>query len=300
MTKQIDIISALKQASPYIQMYKDKTFVIKAGGGTFDNQTTARQLLEQISILQSVGIRVVLVHGGGNQISSVQKSMGIEPQMIGGRRVTDAQSIQVTGMVLNGLVNTQIISLCRELGLQAVGVSGVSANLISANKRAPVDVDGKKVDFGFVGDIAKVDGKVLSDLLDDGFMPVVSPLSADDKGTLLNINADTVAANIAAALKAEKLILCTGAAGIMRSLDDEQSLISYVDLAGLDKLKKEGIVKDGMLPKIGAVETALKGGVKRTHIISYQSAEALLAEIFTNEGKGTLIVSDISNTKISA
>ena len=153
--------------------------------------------------------------------------------MVAGRRVTDDKSMEVTSMVLNGLVNTQILGICRELDIAAVGVSGVDAGLVRAHKRPPVQVDGQMVDYGFVGDIDLIDAKVLQQLLDDGLMPVVSPVSADDNGTLLNINADTVAAGIGAALKAEKLMLCTGAPGILESVDDPRSIISYTDLAGL-------------------------------------------------------------------
>ena len=214
--------------------------------------------------------------------------------MVAGRRVTDEKSMEVTSMVLNGLVNTQILGICRELDIAAVGVSGVDAGLVRAHKRPPVQVEGQMVDYGFVGDIDLIDAKVLQQLLDDGLMPVVSPVSADDKGTLLNINADTVAAGIGAALKAEKLMLCTGAPGILESLDDPRSIISYTDLAGLKRLKDQGSLKDGMLPKAKAIEDAIRGGVRRVHVTSYKSPDSILAEVFTNEGTGTLIVENIS------
>jgi len=155
-------------------------------------------------------------------------------------------------------------------------------------------VEGKVVDYGFVGDIDLIDAKVLQQLLDDGLMPVVSPVSADDSGQLLNINADTVAAAIGAALKAEKLMLCTGAPGILESLDDPRSIISYTDLAGLKKLREEKKIVDGMLPKAKAIEDAIRGGVRRVHVMSYKSGEGILAEVFTNEGAGTLIVADVN------
>jgi acetylglutamate kinase len=287
------IVSALRYAAPYVRLYKGKIFVIKASGGVFGDPVATRALLEQVAILQNVGIRVIIVHGGGAQLSEVQQSMGIEPQMVAGRRVTDAKSIEVTSMVLNGLVNTQILGICRELGIKAVGVSGVAAGLIQAHKRAPVQVDGATVDYGFVGDIDLVDAKVLQQLLDDHVMPVVSPVSADSAGTLLNINADTVAAAIGASLKAEKLMICAGPPGIMESLDDPHSLVSFTDLAGLQKLRDRGCLADGMLPKAKAIEDAIKGGVHRVHIISYKSPDSILAEVFTNEGTGTLIVADI-------
>lgn len=296
MTNRTDpmiTVRALKSAAPYIRIFKGKVFVIKASGGVFGNPDATRALMEQVAILHQVGIRVVVVHGGGEQLTGVQQSMGIEPRMVAGRRVTDAKSIEVTSMVLNGLVNTQILGICRELSINAVGVSGVDAGLIRAHKRPPVIVEGEIIDYGFVGDIDLVDAKVLQQLLDDGLMPVVSPVSCDDKGTLLNINADTVAAALGAALKAEKLVLVTGAPGIMESLEDPHSLVSYTDLAGLKRLKDQGSLKDGMLPKATAIEAAIRGGVRRVHCISYKTQDSVLAEVFTNEGTGTLIVEDI-------
>jgi acetylglutamate kinase len=275
-------------------MYKGKVFVIKASGGVFGDPATTRGLIEQVAILHQVGIRVVLVHGGGPQLTRVQESLGLTARMVAGRRVTDGKSMEVTSMVLNGLVNTQILAICRELDISAVGVSGVAAGLVRAHKRPPVNVEGQVVDYGFVGDIDLIDVKVLQQLLDDGLMPVVSPVSADDKGTLLNINADTVAAGIGAGLKAEKLMLCTGAPGILESVDDPRSIVSYTDLAGLERLKAQGSLKDGMLPKAKAIEDAIRGGVRRVHVTSYKSADSLLAEVFTNEGTGTLIVENIS------
>ena len=287
-------VRALRGAAPYIRMYKGKVFVIKASGGVFGDTVSTRALMEQVAILHQVGIRVVLVHGGGPQLTQVQESLGLTPRMVAGRRVTDGKSMEVTSMVLNGLVNTQILGICRELDIAAVGVSGVDAGLVRAHKRPPVNVDGQVVDYGYVGDIDLIDVKVLQQLLDDGLMPVVSPVSADDKGTLLNINADTVAAGIGAGLKAEKLMLCTGAPGILESADDPRSIVSYTDLAGLARLKAQGSLKDGMLPKAKAIEEAIRGGVRRVHVTSYKSPDSILAEVFTNEGTGTLIVENIS------
>ena len=285
-------VRALKSAAPYIRMYKGKIFIIKASGGVFGDPVLTRGLMEQVAILHQVGIRVVLMHGGGPQLTEIQQSLGLEPKIVAGRRVTDAKSIEVTSMVLNGLVNTQILGICRELDIAAVGVSGVDAGLIRAHKRPPTVVEGQTIDYGFVGDIDLVDAKVLQQLLDDGLMPVVSPVSADDSGQLLNINADTVASAIGAALKAEKLILCTGAPGILESLEDPRSVVSYTDLNGLKRLRDQGSLKDGMLPKAKAIEDAIKGGVRRVHVISYKAQDSILAEVFTNEGTGTLIVQD--------
>jgi acetylglutamate kinase len=289
-------IRALRSAAPYIRMYKGKTFVVKAGGGVFADTESTRILIEQIAILHYFGVRVVIVHGGGPQLTELSDALGVPTRMVEGRRVTDAKSIDVTSMVLNGLINTRILGICRELNIEAVGISGVDAGLVRAHKRPPVKAgtSGELVDYGFVGDIDQVDTTVLKKLLDNGLMPVVSPLSADDSGTLLNINADTVAAAIGAALAAEKMILCTGAPGILGSLEDPGSLISYTDLQGLKRLREEGRINDGMLPKAKAIEEALRGGVRRVHVVSYKAPEGILGEVFTNEGTGTLIVADVN------
>jgi len=289
-------ISALRSAAPYIRMYKGKTFVVKAGGGVFADPQATRSLVEQIAILHHFGVRVVLVHGGGPQLTELSAALGAPTRMVDGRRVTDQQSIDVTAMVLNGLINTRVLGLCRDLNIEAVGISGVDAGLVRAHKRPPVRLtaDGELIDFGFVGDIDAVDTTVLKKLLDNALMPVVSPLSADEAGTLLNINADTVAAALGAALQAEKLILCTGAPGILGSVDDPRSLVSYTDLRGLKRLRDEGRIAAGMLPKAKAIEDALRGGVRRVHVVSYQSPEGILGEVFTNEGTGTLIVADVN------
>ena len=289
-------IRALKSAAPYIRMYKGKTFVVKAGGGVFAQADSTRTLVEQIAILHYFGVRVVLVHGGGPQLTELSAQLGVPTRMIDGRRVTDARSIDVTAMVLNGLINTQLLALCRDLDIDAVGISGVDAGLVRAHKRPPVRPlsGGEPVDYGFVGDIDTVDTTVLKKLLDNGLMPVVSPLSADEHGTLLNINADTVAAALGAALGAEKLILCTGTPGILGAVNDPGSLISYTDLAGLRRLRESGQIADGMLPKARAIEDAIRGGVRRVHVVSYRAPEGILSEVFTNEGTGTLIVADIN------
>jgi acetylglutamate kinase len=274
-------------------MYKGKVFVIKAGGGAFRDAATMRALIEQVAILHHLGIRVVLVHGGGPQLDELTAKLGVPTRMVQGRRVTDADAIDATSMVLNGLINTRLLALCRGFGISALGLSGVDGGLVTAHRRAPVTLaSGEVVDYGMVGDIDAVDPTVITRLLDAGFLPVVSPLSADATGQLLNINSDTVAAAIGGALVAEKLILCTGAPGILERLDDPRSLISYTDVAGLRRLREERALSDGMLPKSSAIEVAIRGGVRRVHVISYAAPDALLAEVFTNEGTGTLVVAD--------
>jgi acetylglutamate kinase len=278
-------------------MYKRKVFVLKAGGDAFRSRESSQSLVEQIGILHQVGIRIVLVHGGGPQATELATRLGLKTQFVEGRRVTDEDALRVATMVLNGEINTRIVAACREFGVPAVGLSGVDAGLINAKRRPPVPRDGPggPIDYGFVGDIESVDASVLVKQLDNDLVPIVSPLSADDKGTLLNINADTVAAVIASAVGAEKLIIATGAPGILENVNDPRSLISYIDRAGLKRLREEGRLTDGMLPKVAAIERALAAGVPRVHVISYQLPDSLLLEVFTNEGTGTLVVDDIKH-----
>ncbi len=289
------VVSALKHAAPYIRLYKGKVFVIKAGGEVFADPALATALVEQVGILHQVGIRTVLIHGGGPQSTKLATDLGLDTQFVEGRRVTDSESLNVATMILNGQINTRILAACRDLKIPAVGISGVDAGLIRAHKRPPVERDGEEaVDYGFVGDIDEVEADILQKQLDNGLMPVVSPLSCDESGTLLNINADTVAAAIAAELDAEKLILVTGATGILEDVNDPGSLISYIDRKHLKALKDKGVLADGMLPKAAAIDAAIRDGVQRVHVISYKLADSILLEVFTNEGTGTLVVDDIA------
>ena len=287
------VVSALKHAAPYIRLFKRKVFVLKIGGEVFADAERTRSLMEQVGILHQVGIRIVLIHGGGPQSTELAAQLGVDTTFIEGRRVTDGASLDIATMVLNGQINTRVLAACRDLDVPAVGISGVDAGLIRAHKRPPVDRgDQEPVDYGFVGDIDSVDADIVRKQLDNGLMPVISPLSCDESGTLLNINADTVAAAIAAELEAEKLILVTAAPGILEDAADPQSLISFLDRADLDALKLDGKLADGMLPKAAAVDAALANGVSRVHIISWKVPDSLLLEVFTNEGTGTLVVND--------
>jgi acetylglutamate kinase len=268
-------------------------FIVKAGGELFLSPSATRALVEQIAILHQVGIQVVLVHGAGPQSTQLAKDRGLVTNMVHGRRVTDADTLDVITQVTTS-INTQILESCQAIELPAIGMGGVKAGPLLAVKRPPVEVAGEGlVDYGYVGNIESIDTRMIQAALDQGLVPVVSALSPNATDTLLNVNADTVAAALASALQAEKLILATGAPGILEDIADPASLISYLDLSGLKQLRDAGSLADGMLPKAEAIEAAINGGVPRVHIISYSLPDGLLLEIFTNEGTGTLVVKSI-------
>jgi acetylglutamate kinase len=288
-------MEALKRALPYVRLFRNKTFVVKIGGAPSSDPALLRDLAEQLSVVRELGIQAVLVHGGGPQTSELSKKLGLQPLIYEGRRVTDAAALEVAILTMNGAVNTAVLSACRAVGLQAVGVSGLDASLVRARRRAPrsvlVDGEPQMVDFGFVGDIDAVDPTLLKNLLGAGYVPIVSPLAADEQGNVLNINADTVAATLAQALNAEKLVFVTDVPGVLEDKADPSSLVSCTDLRGLEELVDHGAVAAGMLPKVSAIRMALENGVNRVHVIGSGRA-SLLTEIFTNEGSGTLIVKD--------
>lgn len=287
---------ALRAAAPYLRLYRGRVFVVKLGGEVLSRTRRIEALVEQAGVLQALGVRVVIVHGGGPQSTELTERLQHKARMVAGRRVTGPEDLKVAAYVLNGAVNTRLLAACRACGIPAVGLSGVDAGLVTAHRRPPVKMEGageEPVDFGLVGDIGEVDPAVLDLALEGGLTPVVSPLSADRKGNLLNINADTVAASLAVALKAEKLVLTMAAPGILQDRSDPSTLVSYLDLAGLQKLREQGALGDGMLPKATAIESAIGGGVPRVHLVSGSTEDALLREVFTNEGCGTLVVRSI-------
>lgn len=295
-TDRREVVTALKGALPYLRLFKGKTFVLKAGGALCGDFAGLKALAVQVETLREIGIRVVLVHGGGPQTTELQKRLGIETVFVEGRRVTCSKTLDVAVQTMNGSASTAILAACRAVGMPALGLSGIDAGLVKARRRPPRNrlVNGVPtvVDYGHVGDVVSVDASVLTRLLDAGFVPVVSPLSADDDGNVLNINADTVASAIARAMRAEKLIFLTEAPGILEDRNDPTSLISFIDAPGIDGLIARGVIDAGMLPKANAAKEALFGGVKRVHVISDRTPDSVLIEVFTNEGCGTLIVMD--------
>jgi acetylglutamate kinase len=283
----------LREALPYMRLFKGKTFVVKVGGALLADAAATREVLEQVDALRHLGIRVVLVHGGGAQASTLSRSLGSEPRFVAGRRVTDEAALQAAVLTLNGEANTAVLAACRALGIPAVGLSGVDSGLVRARRRPPVVVDGETVDYGHVGDVVAVDPEVVNWLLSDGKLPVVSPIAADDDGNLLNCNADGIAAALAVAMKAVKLVLLTDVPGLLERAEDPRSLVSYVDLEGLRVMRQRGVLAGGMAPKTAAIESALNGGVARAHLVSWRVPDGLLAELFTNQGSGTLVVPEL-------
>ncbi|HRD30509.1 MAG TPA: acetylglutamate kinase [Fimbriimonadaceae bacterium] len=292
-----DAIAALRTALPYLSLYQGKTFVVKVGGEAFVGGPQAgKDLIEQVGVLHRLGMRVVLVHGGGPQASALTESLGGEPIKIEGRRVTDPIALRATTLALNGEVATHIVALGQALQMSMVTVSGVSAGMILAHQRPPTkDRHGNPVDYGLVGDVDRVDVSYIETILAAGHIPVVSPLGVSKSGQVLNLNADGVAAELAIGLGAAKMVFLTGAPGILRDAQDPSSLISFMDLKGLADLESTGAVQEGMWPKSASIRRALEGGVERVHVVGQNTNDGLLKEVFTNEGSGTLIVREGSH-----
>ena len=296
MSKYNNTISALNNAAPYIKLYKDKIFIIKIGGELLRDISSAKKLLKQIATIHQFGIKVILVHGGGPQLTEMIEKSGQVSEFNNGRRVTDQSTISLAVMVLNGEVNTKLLAISVELGIPAIGISGIDGGMIVTKKRKKIkDETGDLIDYGYVGDISSVNMDILNTQLDAGYIPIISSLTANADGVILNVNADTIAATIAYELSAEKLILMTSVPGILMDTNDKTSLISYINHDSLKKMKSNGKLTDGMLPKVDAIGLALDNGVSRVHIISSNSEDSLLTEIFTNHGTGTLIVKDLTN-----
>lgn len=283
-------VQALRHALPYLEHYRGKVFVVKLGGEAVAQPAALGGLIEQIAVLTALGIQVVVVHGGGPQSSSLATRLGMDPKFVDGRRITDAAALESTVMAINGQVQSAILGACRKQGLAAVGISGIDAGLVNATKRQPVETSAGVTDFGLVGDIVSVNPGPLQMILSSGAVPVISPISADDNGQILNINADDVAARVAVEVEAAKLLIVTTPRGILTDLQNANSLVSQLTLSELESLKSEGTVGTGMLPKAKAVRTALEGGVDRVHVVGLSFPDSLLTEVFTNEGCGTLIL----------
>lgn len=277
----------LTQALPYIKEYYGKTIVIKYGGNAMINEDLKQQVMEDVILLSLIGVRVVLVHGGGPEITDMLSKIGKEAKFVDGLRVTDQETAEVVQMVLAGKVNKSLVNLIGVKGGKAMGISGIDAHLIEAEV--------KDERLGFVGKITKVNVEPILDLLDRGYIPVVSTVGADNSGNVYNINADTAAAYIAGALEAERLISMTDIAGILKEKDDPTSLIPLIDTKEAVELFNDGTISGGMIPKVECCLDAISRGVKKVIIMDGRVPHSLLIETLTDEGAGTMVVEDKSN-----
>jgi acetylglutamate kinase len=271
----------LAEALPYIREFAGKTVVIKYGGHAMENDELAELFATDVVMMRLVGMNPVVVHGGGPQITQLMRRLGKEPEFVDGRRVTDAETVDIVRMALVGKVNREIVSMVNRLGSYAVGMSGEDAGLIRVDQRDPR--------LGFVGDVRSIDNTMVVRLLREEFIPVIATIGVDDDGQAYNINADTVAGAIAESLDAEKLVYLTDVAGVYGDWPDETTLISRVDVDGLEKLIADGKVSEGMIPKLESCVSALRNGVRRAHILDGRLPHALLLEFFTREGVGTMV-----------
>jgi acetylglutamate kinase len=271
----------LADALPYIREFSGKTVVIKYGGHAMENAALAELFATDVVLMRLVGMNPVVVHGGGPQITELMRRLGKEPEFVDGRRVTDAETVDIVRMALFGKVNRDIVASVNRLGSYAVGMSGEDAGLIRVDQRDPV--------LGFVGDVRSIDPTMVLRLVREELIPVIATIGVDDAGQAYNINADTVAGAIAEALGAEKLVYLTDVAGVYADWPDEASLISRIDVDGLEKLIVDGKASEGMIPKLESCVSALRNGVRRAHILDGRLPHALLLEFFTREGVGTMV-----------
>ncbi|MCY6483021.1 acetylglutamate kinase [Clostridium aestuarii] len=279
----------LIQALPYIQKYTGKTIVIKYGGNAMINEELKKAVINDIILLSCVGIRVVVVHGGGPEINKLLKRVGKESEFVNGLRVTDEETIEIVQMVLAGKVNKDIVSLILKSGGNAVGICGIDANLLKAKKAEKKN----GADLGYVGEITEINEDIIKNSLDGGYIPVISTVAlGEEDGEVYNINADLAAAKISAKLKAEKLILLTDVPGILRDINEVDSLISVLNLEDIPALIDYKVINGGMIPKVDCCVEAIQGGVKRTHIIDGRTPHSILLELFSNEGVGTMIINE--------
>ncbi|MCC6360155.1 MAG: acetylglutamate kinase [Phycisphaerales bacterium] len=286
-------VSILLQALPYIRQFRNRLFVVKFGGELLRDRAHLDAIATDLTLLDMVGIQLVVVHGGGPQANELSESLGFKPQMVEGRRVTDAAALEVAKMVFAGKINTEVLGALNKHGGKGVGLSGVDAALIRAHRRPVTTVIenglAREVDFGFVGDVESVDPSLLQNLVERDFIPVVASLAADPDGTILNINADTIAAEVALAMKAEKLIVMTTVPGVYKDFATKAEMYSRLSVADARALIKDGTAGKGMSPKLKACAQAVEGGVREAHIINGLEPHSLLIEIFTESGAGTMI-----------
>ena len=272
----------LTQAMPYIQKYRGKCIVVKYGGNAMVSEDLKNQVMEDVALLHMIGVQVVLLHGGGPEINSSLKKIGKEPVFRDGLRVTDEETMNVVQMVLAGKVNKDLVALLQRKGVNAVGLSGVDSRMIRVVMKDPA--------LGYVGRITDVDVSVIRDVMDKGYVPVISTLGSDEDGKIYNINADTAAAYIAGAIGAERLFMMTDIAGILRDKDDPSSLIPALDIDEAVELFREGVISGGMIPKVDCCIDAIERGVHKVIIMDGRVSHSILLEILTDEGVGTMVM----------
>lgn len=290
-------LDLLREALPYIQKFKGKTFVVKFSGKVTEDKENLASLAEELALLHQVGIKICVIHGGGKQLSELAEKLGVAQTVIDGRRVTDDETLDLAKMIFAGKINTEILAALRRRGTNAVGLSGIDGNIVHAEKRPPKLVTDKEtgekktIDFGNVGDVLKINSGLLKLLLENDYLPVVSSLGADDEGQIFNINADTIASEIAAQLKAEKLILMSDVNGIYLDANDETTKLSRLSAAEIEAMIETAKATGGMIPKLQSLTAIVERGVSSAHVISGSVRNALLSEVFTDEGTGTMITS---------
>ena len=282
----------LKDAAKYVRVFRNKPFVVKIGGDILADGALRKSICGQLALLSSFGIPLVVVHGGGPAVDGMCQNLGMGTQKIAGRRITTPEVLEVAKMVLKGGVQMELIADLQLAGLLTVGLSGQDAGLLRAGRRPPVVMDGQSVDFGCVGDIELTEPRVLQVLMDGGYVPVVAPFTADGTQQILNTNADSIAAAIAAALKVEKLFFVLKEPGLLSDPENPHSLLPFVDLAKIKELEASRAIQNGMRPKIAAAVSALGAGVTSVHFVSGILSDSILAEVFTNEGSGTMLVAE--------
>lgn len=284
LNSYIEKAKILIEALPYIKNFSGKIFVIKYGGSAMKNKSIKAAVMQDIALLKLVGIYPVIVHGGGNEISEVMEKMGIKPKFINGLRITNKETMEVVEMVLSGKVNKEIVNEIQKHDIKAIGISGKDGNTIIAEKKVM-----ESYDLGYVGEIVKVNSEILWNLIENDIIPVLSPVGKDEAGeTTFNINADNVAAAVAIALKAEKLVYMTDVEGVLGDLNDNASLISSIALSEVPSYIENGTISGGMIPKVECCVYAVKNGVKSVHILDGRIEHSLLLEIFTEKGIGTM------------
>jgi acetylglutamate kinase len=286
----IEKAKALIEAMEYIRLFRDKIIVVKLGGSVLDDTDLQKKLLKDVVFMATVGIRPVLVHGGGRAITKAMNESGLEPQWINGRRYTDERTMAIVEHTLVHTMNTPMCETIKQLGCDAMGLHSLSSCVLFGQSLRLTDADGKKIDLGLVGDVTAVNGQLLKTLCANGTIPVIAPIAIDKAGGKLNINADSAAGKVAAAVEAEKIFSVSDTHGIRTDVNDPETRISSVTEAEIKKMIDTGIITEGMLPKVEACMVALEGGVKKAHIIDGRIPHSLLLEIYTQAGIGTQIV----------